>query len=129
MRIFKNKVWISCVLLLGLHQLWERVLHVKIEFLDNYLDPFLSIPILLGLILQERLYVLKRYFNQVQTNTYQLLPLEIVVSTLLFAIVFEEAFSYLSDQFFRDIWDYPAYFAGALIFYIFINKPALETPK
>lgn len=122
MRVFKNKVWISCVLLLGLHQLWERVLDFKIDFLDSYLDPLLSIPILLGLILQERLYVLKRYFSQKQTDFYQLLPLEIAISTLLFAIVFEEFFSYLSDRFVRDIWDYPAYFLGALIFYIFINK-------
>lgn len=123
MQILQNKVWIGCVCLLGIHQWMQKVAFWQVVFVDNYLDAFLSTPILLGLILQERQFLITKYFNTKKPSDYYFSILEIMIATTFFAIVFEEGFPRWSAHFTKDYWDYLAYFSGAFVFYLFINKP------
>lgn len=122
MPIWRNKVWVSCCLMLGLHQISQKAFGYNFGLLDNYLDPFLSMPILLGLILQERRFIHTKYFHSKNQLNYHFSILEIVIATFFFAIIFEEVFPKWSVHFTKDYRDYLAYFVGAFIFLIFINK-------
>ena len=132
MAILQNRVWLGCLFLLGLHQMTQKILAYKLALFDNYLDTFLSMPILLGLILQERQFLITRFFRPNQQTNYQFSILEIIIATTFFAIIFEEGFPKWSPYFTKDYWDYLAYFSGALVFYFFINRPyskKLRPPK
>lgn len=122
MYVLKNKTWLCCVLLFGLHQISQKLIHWNFDLFDNYLDPFLSIPILLGLVLQERIFIIDRFFNTFSSTSYYFSILETLIITTFFAIIFEEGFSRWSPNFTKDYWDYLAYAGGALIFYFFINE-------
>jgi len=104
------------VLLLLTHQFLQKVLHVKVPFLDNWLDPFLSMPILLGLILMERRWFLNRN-SQDKNQDYNFSKLEIVITVLFFALIFEFLFPKYSDGFTFDWWDFVGYGLGGLLFY------------
>lgn len=122
MRVLKNKTWISCTLLFVAHQISQKLLNWDLGFINHYLDPFLCIPILLGLILQERIFLIDKYFNSYRPMDYRFSLLEIVVATTCFAILFEEGFPKWSIHFTKDYWDYLAYVSGGAIFYFFINE-------
>ena len=122
MPIWRNKFWISTCLILLLHQIIQKGFDFNLGMLDNYLDPFLSMPILLGLILQERQFLLTKFLSYEKSKKYQFSILEIIITTLFFAIIFEEGFPIWSPYFTKDYWDYLAYATGAFLFYIFINK-------
>ena len=122
-QILKSKFWWLAVIAFGLHQLLEKGMNRSIPVLDNYLDPLLSMPILLGLILQERQLFLNRYVSGYRKN-YRFTALETGTITLFFAIIFEEIFPGLSPYFTRDWLDYIAYFVGAVYFYYLINQPS-----
>ena len=47
MAILQNRVWLVCVFLLGLHQMTQKILAYELALIDNYLDAFVSMPILL----------------------------------------------------------------------------------
>jgi len=122
MEVLKNKVWIACTALLVLHQIFQKIVKWNWSFIDNYADPFLGIPILLGVLLQERKYILSRYFKDQYNENYQLSVLEIIVATIFFTILFEEGFPRWSASFTKDYWDYLAYGSGSFVFYYFINN-------
>jgi len=109
--LFKPAWWIPA-LLVPAHQLSQYVLHLDLGLIDDYLDPLLCIPILLGLWLTERRFFLRHH---------RLTGLEIVIATAVLAVVFEEGFPLWQPDFVRDWWDYPAYALGALWFWWFIN--------
>ncbi len=122
MQIIRNKLWLSCCLILLMHQIIQKVLYYNIGLFDNYLDPFLSMPILLGLILQERQLVRSNFFSTKKSIKYRFSILDITIATVFFALIFEEGFPKWSPYFTKDNWDYLAYGSGALLFYISINK-------
>ena len=126
MLVLKNKIWLGCTLLFLFHQLSQKAFGFDAGWIDNYLDPLLSMPILLGLLLQERQFIITKYFSQKHPTTYRLSILEITIATLFFAIIFEEGFPKWSSHFTKDYWDYLAYFIGAFIFSIFINKKNID---
>lgn len=96
--------------LLIIHQILQRLLDISIPFLDNYLDPFLSIPFLLsGFVLERRLLFKMRDF--------QLELSEIIFTTIALSLLFEFVFPYLFPVFVYDIYDFLAYAAGAILFY------------
>ena len=101
--------------LLLAHQFFQKVLLIRIPFLDNWLDPFLSMPILLGLILMER-----RWFYK-NKKSYSFSILETVIAVLFFAIIFEFVFPKYSNGFTFDWWDFLAYGLGGILFY-FLQK-------
>ena len=121
-KVFKNKFWVSCVLLLILHQITQKMLNFNLGCLDNYLDTLLCMPILLGLLLQERQFIIAKFFKPTSQKNYHFSILEITLATILFAIIFEEGFPKWSIYFTKDYWDYVAYLIGALLFYFFINE-------
>ncbi|MEM6317521.1 MAG: hypothetical protein AAF960_07610 [Bacteroidota bacterium] len=129
MWIAYNKTWLLCVVLFGLHQFSQYYLGWSVPFLDNYLDPFLGIPCLLGLVLQERRFLLDRYIDKRQAAAYCFSALDVVVITFILAVLFEEGFPRWSDNFTRDNWDYVAYFLGAGLFYFLVNIPQQKAPK
>ena len=120
-KVFKNKFWVSFILLLIIHQITQKILNVNLRWLDNYLDALLCMPILLGLLLQERQFIIAKYFKPTSQKNYQFSILEITLATIFFAIIFEEGFPKWSIYFTKDYWDYVAYFVGAFLFHFFIN--------
>ena len=110
-----TKVWWGFVGLLLAHQLTQKWLGWQLPFLDNYLDPFLSIPILLGAILAERNFILQKFNGKEKNTIYQYSIFEIIICSLFFALLFEEGFPSWSKNFTRDVWDYLAYFLGVCI--------------
>lgn len=121
-RVLKNKFWASCVLLLMIHQVTQKILRFNLEYLDNYLDALLCMPILLGLLLQERQFIITKYLNPTIQKNHHFSILEITFATIFFAVIFEEGFAKWSVYFTKDYWDYLAYFIGAFLFYFFINN-------
>jgi hypothetical protein len=103
----RRQVFWICLVLFALHQLLQKGFGIHLPFLHAYLDPFLSMPIVLGLLDRERI---RRYdWRPLQTW-------EIAVTTLLFVLLFEWAFPVWNPAFTADWWDVPAYGAGALLY-------------
>lgn len=103
----KRQLFWASLLLFALHQLLQKGFGLDMPFLHAYLDPFLSMPILLGLLDWERAW------------HYGWRPLrlwEIAAATLLFTLLFEWAFPAFSHASTADLWDVLAYAAGALLY-------------
>ena len=122
MQVLQNKTWIGCISLFLAHQISQKLLALQCPFLDSYLDPFLSIPILLGGILLERRFFLSKYYSAKEKVLYQFSIFEIVILSTFFALLFEVGFPCWSENFTYDSFDFFAYFFGSLVFYFFINK-------
>jgi hypothetical protein len=84
-------------------------LEIPIPFLDNYLDPFLAMPLLLFLLDLEMKFFRMR--PQLQLS-------EILASFLIFSIIFELFFPFLSTDFTGDFRDIIAYFLGTILYYL-----------
>lgn len=111
-----RKLWYTAIFLFLLHQLMQKILQIPIPIADQYLDPFLSIPILLGAF---------TFGNQslgIKIPNQQLKAWEVGIITLAFAILFEEGFPAWSADFHKDLLDYPMYFSGAIVFYSWMNN-------
>ena len=121
MEVLKNKIWIACTFLLGIHQVTQKIFKWNFSFIDNYADPFLGMPVLLGVILQERRYFLSAFLKKSESKNYQFSATEVIVMTIFFAMLFEEGFSRWSVNFTKDYGDYLAYILGSIVFYYFIN--------
>jgi len=115
------RIWTACIGLFLAHQILQKGLHWECYFLDSFLDPFLSMPILLGGIQLERTFLLRKFKRLSIATTYQFTLLEMVVLSLFFSLLFEEGFPYWSVHFTRDYWDYLAYFLGSWLFWFFSN--------
>lgn len=113
MNILKNHAFQICIVLFVTHQILQKILNYNIPFADQYLDPFLSIPIFLSLLLMERRWLLRQrdfYFS----------TFEVAIITCVLAIIFEEVFPRISTKFTRDNWDYVFYFLGGCYFRLFV---------
>ena len=91
---------------------------IYIPILDSYLDPFLAMPILL-LILD---WEMEFFRTRPQLN-----EVELLASFIIFSLIFEWLFPYLSAEFTGDLWDIVAYFLGGLLYYI--TRVYDEQPK
>jgi hypothetical protein len=100
--------WIFLLFLLS-HQLTQYGLGWKLPLLDNYLDPLLTMPLLLGLIQLER----RLFFNQPRLSV-----IEIAVITVALSVLFEEVFPRWQPDFIRDWWDYLMYGLGSFFFMV-----------
>ncbi|MBW7466273.1 hypothetical protein ABID22_000054 [Pontibacter aydingkolensis] len=114
MKTLRHPIFLASLLLFCLNQVLE-LLHIYIWPLHTHLDDLLCMPVILTLILAaERLYF---------RNPYFVLPRHyIVVSVLLFSIVFEGILPLLAAKYTADAWDIVAYVVGALIFHKNINR-------
>ena len=105
-----SPAWLTALVLLVAHQVLERVLDVRIPLLDNYLDPLLSVPLLVGALQAERRWLLGDR-PEARLHVAQLVGL-----TLAIAVVGEEVFPRLDAlRQTRDVWDYLAYGLGGLV--------------
>lgn len=98
--------WVSLLLFI-VHQVLQKGLGLHIVFLDSYLDPFLSMPILLGVFDWERGW---RY------GAPPLRVWEVMVVTIGFSILFEWGFPRWDDRFTADWYDVLAYGLGAAVY-------------
>ncbi|NJC28119.1 hypothetical protein [Neolewinella antarctica] len=94
------------------HQLLQKGFSIDVPFVHAYLDPLLSIPIMLGLLSVERNWLFDRK---------RLTVLDTVISTVVLAVVFEVFFPRWSEAFTYDPWDFLAYALGGLLFWFFVN--------
>ena len=113
MRVLRNPYWWAAVAAFVLHQLAQKAMGLRSGFLDDYLDPFLCAPILLGLWLVERRYLFR---------APSLSAPETAIAVLLLAIVFEEVFPRYEEGFRRDWVDYLFYALGGVYFYFLVNR-------
>lgn len=110
------KLWWFLLTAFLLHQLVEKVFHWHFIFFDNYLDPFLSMPILLGIHLAER----KILFQE--KNTFTLPLFEVLLIGVFMMFIFEWGLPKWFDGFVYDPVDFVAYGLGVLVFIFFLNK-------
>ncbi len=117
------QIWLITVLILLIHQILQKIGYWEFPVVDAYLDPFLSLPILLGGILLERNFILRKLYSNKVKEPYHFSLFETIVLSIFFALLFEEGFPRWSQGFTQDEWDYVAYFFGSLLFYFYINQP------
>ncbi len=103
------------VLTFIVHQILQLGFNLAIPFIDSYLDPFLFLPIILGLYLQERRWVL-------QDNFYMLDTFSFLGISLILCVLVEVVYPYLNHGYIFDIYDIPAYGVGSVYFHFTINK-------
>ena len=109
--------WLLAAALLLVHQVVQRGLGVELPVVDDYLDPVLAVPVLVGLAHAERRWLLGARWGGFQT--WELLGI-----TLAIAVVGEELFPRLDPlRQTRDPWDYPAYALGGLLTGIAYFRP------
>jgi len=102
---------ITFVVFIG-HQIGQKFFGLSIPVVDSYLDPFLSIPLLLGIAAAERNWL----FGEEHWEGFK--PIELIAMTLALAILFEEGFPRLDPVGqTRDGFDYLAYAGGAAVYY------------
>jgi hypothetical protein len=102
-----------------IHQVLQMQFQLNITFLDNYLDPFLLMPLILYALLWERRILLK-------DKTIDLPHSHIIGYFLIMVIFGEILFPLISEKFTVDYWDIPAYALGTLT-YVFVRKIPLSS--
>lgn len=98
--------WVS-LLMFAVHQLLQKGFGIYLPFLHAYLDPFLAMPILLGVFDWERRW------------RYGAAPLkiwEVAVVTIFFSLLFECGFPRWNPRFTADGYDVLAYALGASVY-------------
>lgn len=101
-----HALFIPACCLFILHQLLQKLWLVPLSLADQYLDPLLCMPILLGIWQMEQALVFKR----------KITPLHIWILTALLAVLFEIGFPTFSDQFTGDWKDALLYGTGTGLF-------------
>ncbi|MFN7118164.1 MAG: hypothetical protein ACK4TA_15295 [Saprospiraceae bacterium] len=120
MRTLTQPVFLLLALAFSLHQLLQKVWHLPLPWLDNYLDSLICMPVLLNLLLAER-----RCFFQ-KGDQYRLTNREVILALALLSFLFEFVFPKLSAGFTADFGDILAYSIGGCFFYYFLNQPLVE---
>ncbi len=107
----ENVLWLlGCFAIFLIHQIAQAVgWHVKL--LDNYLDPFLAVPIMLGVTV---------FSIRIFQSTYTLTPLTIIIYTLGLIAFFESGWVE-DEKLHPDVWDIPGYLVGAVLYHWKIN--------
>ncbi|MFD2595182.1 hypothetical protein [Sphingobacterium griseoflavum] len=98
----------------------DKFFDVHIWLLDHYLDPLLLMPIFLHVYLWERRLLFGKPLHDVLTWR------TIVVLCLLVSFIAEWCFPVLNDRFTSDWLDVACYMVGALVFFLFFNRPAQQ---
>jgi hypothetical protein len=112
MKTFFLKYWLClvCCFIFGLHFLLERFFNFHLQFIDNYLDPFLMMPIVLTLYLWEK--------PLLQKSGTSLNITEITLITSLISFLAELVFPLINSRCVGDYWDILSYFLGSSVYWI-----------
>lgn len=118
----QKKLFAVCLLLFLAHQFIQKILKINLPVIDNYLDPFLCMPVLLYGHLSER-----NLFSG--ENVRSLSATTIIMATVLISFVSEFCFPEWSEKFTRDGLDILAFGAGAVFFHFFMNKTEAKSKQ
>lgn len=114
----KKYQWFGVLLLAFVtHQLLEKVLQIRIALLDNYLDAFLCMPLLLYILLWEQRVLFRKGSGFVFSKLY------ILLYFLLISFISEFLFPKWSSNFTSDFMDIVCIALGTMFFGIVLNKP------
>lgn len=122
-----NAFWIAAMAMFGLHQFAQHVLEIRQPLVDAYLDPFLSMPILLGLMLQERRTAIGVFLNDPDWKGFRFSGLQTVITGALLAVVLEELLPRFFDGYTHDDLDYVAYALGIAFFHFLVNGNSISS--
>jgi len=114
-------LWIIVIVFL-LHQFVQKILEFPLPFLDSYFDPFAAAVLGSFVLRMERKYLWKR--KQLSFQWY-----ETLVITIVLALISEQLFPLLSEDFTSDLLDYVAFAIGGIYFYYFLNKEERKTAR
>jgi hypothetical protein len=117
--LLRSPVFLILLLIFILHQVSQYILKIQLPFLNNYLDNFLAMPVILTLLLAEKKYIYKQ-------KDQSLSLLFIILATLYVAFVTEWLFPLLSERFTTDWLDLVFYSFGSVFFYLFMNKTVVK---
>jgi hypothetical protein len=118
MAVLRSPPFIICLVLFIVHQIITKGMNIQLGWIDNYLDSFLAMPVILTLWLAERRWLFK------QGSSYLLPLLHVVMATLYISLVSEMVFPLLSRRFTADWRDVVCYAVGSILFYFTVNRPA-----
>lgn len=109
-----SPLYLLAAALFLLHQYLQKVAHISIPLADQYLDPLLCMPLLLGIWQFEK----KLLFNR------RITTLEIWTLTLVLTLLFEIGFPRMSPEHFTADWrDALLYIIGTVLYLIFRASP------
>lgn len=111
----RSPLFIICLLIFILHQVSQYIFKIQIPFLNNYLDNFLAMPIILTLLLAEKKYIYKQKDQKLNLSF-------VILATIYVALVTEWLFPLLSDRFTTDWTDLIFYALGCFFYYLFMNS-------
>ncbi len=111
----RSPLFLICLLVFILHQVSQYIFKIPLPFLNNYLDNFLAMPVILFLLLAEKKYIYKQ-------KDQKLSLLFVIIATLYVALVTEWLFPLLSERFTPDWYDLVFYSLGSAFYYFFMNK-------
>ena len=104
-------VYAAAAVLFLAHQFLQKALGLGLPLVDDYLDPLLSIPLLLGVALAEQRWLGLRDRREPFT------AVEVAAMTVALAVLFEEGFPRIDPaRQTRDPWDYLAYAVGGVAY-------------
>src|SRR5690554_5620546 len=112
--------FIGALMLVLIHQVFQKILGINIALVDSFLDPILFLPILLQFILLERRFIIGK------GPRYVLSWFQILTITVFVSFVCEILFPQWSSSFTVDYKDVICYLIGGVIFGIFFNFPLLN---
>lgn len=115
--MLRNILFLFLLILFLLHQYVERVRGARFPWVDNYLDAFLFMPILLTVVLWERRWLWKK------GRAYSLPLRDVAGYGLLVCLLAEGLFPLLHPGFTRDFADVLLYFLGCCVFLFAMNAP------
>jgi len=114
-------LWIVAVLFL-LHQFVQKILFLPVPFIDSYFDPFAAAVLGLFVLKMERKYLWKR--KRVHFKWY-----EVFIIVILLALISEQLFPRLSEEFTSDLLDGVSIALGGIYFYYLLNKEETKKPQ
>jgi hypothetical protein len=106
---FTTPLFIASCILFILHQIGQWTRGSTCEFIDNYLDMVLLMPIIMTLWWTERSLIINQLYN--------IPKLECLLTFIVVGTISELVFPKLSTNFTPDPWDLVALFIGHTIFY------------
>ena len=118
-----SAAYVAALAAFALHQFAQRGLGWSVPLLDAYLDPFLSIPLALGLAGAERRFLHARLPGQTVHDWPGFRVVEVVAMTAALAVVFEYVFpAFDPERQTYDPWDFAAYGLGAVAYGWFARR-------
>ena len=120
MKHLLHPFFLTCLLLVLLHQALQKIWGIHLGFISNHVDNFLCMPIVLSLWKAERELI----FNK--GEDYRVSVFEIIAITIYISIIAEIVFPYFSNSFYGDWMDVVFYFSGAGLYWFYsrVYRPA-----